>query len=170
MDDRVWRSRSAGDSGRRDGGCGRWWRSQGADRARLGAPIAVDYLRPAWVDEVRAAVGALDVVFDGVGASIGRSAFDLLDRCGHMLSFGLAGGDWADISDEAATARGATVLRGLQVTPEESREFSRNALAEAAAGRLRPLIGQRFKLEEAAAAHAAIEARTTIGKTLLVTG
>jgi NADPH:quinone reductase len=41
------------------------------------------------------------------------------------------------------------------------------ALTEAAAGRLRPLIGQRFPLERAADAHAAIEARATVGKTLL---
>ena len=40
-------------------------------------------------------------------------------------------------------------------------------VAEAAAGRLRPLIGQRFPLERAADAHAAIEARATVGKTLL---
>ncbi|MFB9838212.1 zinc-binding dehydrogenase, partial [Actinoallomurus acaciae] len=36
-----------------------------------------------------------------------------------------------------------------------------------AAGRLRPVIGQRFPLERAADAHAAIEARATVGKTLL---
>ena len=40
--------------------------------------------------------------------------------------------------------------------------------AEAAAGRLRPLVGQRFPLAEAAAAHTAIEARATVGKTLLL--
>jgi NADPH2:quinone reductase len=47
------------------------------------------------------------------------------------------------------------------------REFTRSALAEAAAGRLRPVIGQRFPLERAANAHAAIESRSTVGKTLL---
>ena len=36
-----------------------------------------------------------------------------------------------------------------------------------AAGRLRPVIGQRFPLERAADAHTAIECRATIGKTLL---
>jgi NADPH2:quinone reductase len=49
-------------------------------------------------------------------------------------------------------------------------ELSRSALAEAVAGRLRPVIGQRFPLDRAAEAHAAIEARTTLGKTLLVAG
>lgn len=37
----------------------------------------------------------------------------------------------------------------------------------AAAGTLRPTIGQTFPLERASDAHAAIEARTTLGKTLL---
>ncbi|MFD0786497.1 zinc-binding dehydrogenase [Micromonospora azadirachtae] len=32
---------------------------------------------------------------------------------------------------------------------------------------MRPVIGQRFPLERASEAHAAIESRTTIGKTLL---
>jgi NADPH2:quinone reductase len=36
------------------------------------------------------------------------------------------------------------------------------------AGRLRPIIGQTFPLEDAARAHAAIESRATTGKTLLV--
>ena len=39
----------------------------------------------------------------------------------------------------------------------------------AAAGRLRPVIGQRFPLVRAADAHEAIESRATVGKTLLVT-
>jgi NADPH2:quinone reductase len=34
---------------------------------------------------------------------------------------------------------------------------------------LRPVIGQRFPLDRAADAHAAIESRATVGKTLLVT-
>jgi NADPH:quinone reductase len=42
-------------------------------------------------------------------------------------------------------------------------------LVEAAADRLRPVIGQRIPLARAAEAHAAIESRATVGKTLLVT-
>ncbi|MFB6718660.1 zinc-binding dehydrogenase [Kribbella sp. NPDC056345] len=38
-----------------------------------------------------------------------------------------------------------------------------------AAGSLTPPVGLTLPLTEAAAAHAAIEARTTIGKTVLVT-
>lgn len=40
--------------------------------------------------------------------------------------------------------------------------------AQAAGGRLRPVIGQTYPLERAADAHAAIASRATVGKTLLV--
>jgi NADPH2:quinone reductase len=43
----------------------------------------------------------------------------------------------------------------------------RDILAQAAQGRIRPVIGQEFALNRAGAAHAAIEARATTGKTLL---
>jgi NADPH:quinone reductase len=43
-----------------------------------------------------------------------------------------------------------------------------DGLGEAAAGRIRPVIGQVFPLERAAGAHAAIEAREVLGKTLLL--
>ncbi|HEY6594207.1 MAG TPA: zinc-binding dehydrogenase [Asanoa sp.] len=130
----------------------------------VGADVAVDYTATSWVD----GAGRLDVVFDGVGGTVARSAFDLLDPGGRMISYGLASGTWTDVKDEEAAARGVTIVRGARGTPEELRTFTAAALAEAAAGRLRPLIGQRFPLERAADAHAAMESRTTVGKTLLV--
>lgn len=133
----------------------------------LGAEVVVDYREPGWPERVREAVGGVDVVFDGVGGIIARSAFELLDRGGRMLSFGRASGEWADISDEAAVDRGITVVHWPLATPVEMRAFTESALAEAAAGRLRPVIGQRFPLDRAADAHAAIQSRATVGKTLL---
>jgi NADPH2:quinone reductase len=44
------------------------------------------------------------------------------------------------------------------------------ALAAAGAGTLLPVIGQTFPLADAAAAHAALEARATVGKVVLTTG
>jgi NADPH2:quinone reductase len=132
----------------------------------LGAEVGVDYRAPEWASEVRTAVGGVDVVFDGVGGPIARSAFELLDRGGRMVSYGLASGTWADVPAELAAEHGVTLVRP-RTTPEESRAFTAAALAEAAAGRLRPVIGQRFPLERAADAHAAIQSRATVGKTLL---
>ncbi|MCW6008147.1 zinc-binding dehydrogenase [Micromonospora sp. CPCC 205371] len=134
----------------------------------LGAEVLVDYRDPEWPVRVREAVGGLDVVFDGVGGDVGRAAFGLLGRGGRMLSYGLASGAWAGISEEEAAERGVTLIGSRRPTPDELRELTESALAEAAAGRLRPVIGQRFALDRAAEAHAAIESRATVGKTLLV--
>jgi NADPH2:quinone reductase len=133
----------------------------------LGARVAVDYREPDWGERVRAECGGIDVVFDGVGGEVAKAAFELLPPGGRMVSFGLASGEWAQISEEAAAQRGVALVRPGRPSPEEQRALTEAALAEAAAGRLRPVIGQRFPLERAADAHATIEARATIGKTLL---
>jgi NADPH2:quinone reductase len=57
----------------------------------------------------------------------------------------------------------------IQRRPGGMRGLEDEALATAAAGRLQPLIGRPFPLEQAAAAHAAVEARATVGKTVLTT-
>jgi NADPH2:quinone reductase len=129
---------------------------------RLGADTAVDYGEPGWTRKA----GKVDVVFDGVGGAVAREAFSLLRDGGRMVSFGLASGEWANIAEEEAQEHGVTIVRPA-ATPEELREFTESALAEAAGGRLKPLIGQRFPLDGAADAHAAIESRRTVGKTLL---
>ncbi|HEY4027054.1 MAG TPA: zinc-binding dehydrogenase, partial [Candidatus Dormibacteraeota bacterium] len=139
------------------------------DLARqLGADVAVDYDEPDWADRVRAELGGVDVVFDGVGGGAGRAAFELVRAGGRFLSFGLASGAFTAVAAEEARRREVTVVRGVPVTPAEAVELARAALAEAAAGRLRPVIGQTYPLEQAARAHAAIEARATVGKTLLL--
>ncbi len=130
---------------------------------KLGADVTVDYREPGWADRA----GALDVVLDGVGGEVAKAAFELLAPGGRMLSYGLASGEWAAIPPEVATARGVTLLRPSP-TPAELRAYVESALASAAAGQLRPLIGQRFPLDRASDAHAAIESRATVGKTLLV--
>ncbi|WP_422737496.1 zinc-binding dehydrogenase [Micromonospora sp. WMMD729] len=132
----------------------------------LGAEVAVDYLQPDWVDRVRDAVGGVDVVFDGVGGAVAEAAFELLTPGGRMISYGLASGEWSPVTPETAAERRITLVRP-DVTPARLRAYTIGALAAATAGQLRPLIGQRFPLECAADAHAAIEARATVGKTLL---
>ncbi|PKK14534.1 zinc-binding dehydrogenase [Thermomonospora sp. CIF 1] len=143
---------------------------KGALARELGAEVAVDYRDPSWTQQVRAAVGGVDVVFDGVGGAVGRAAFDLLAATGgqgaRMLRYGRAGGEWTAVPEQTARERGIALL-SLNPTPEEIRLSTEHALAEAAAGRLRPVIGQRFPLERAADAHAALESRATVGKTLL---
>jgi NADPH:quinone reductase len=136
----------------------------------LGADVAVDYGRGSRTDEVASAMNGagVDVVFDGVGGSIGRDAFKLLRPGGRLCMFGMASGSFTAISEHELTSRGVTQLRGARPTPGEMSRLTARALANAAAGTLHPVIGQEVPLARAGDAHRAIEDRATIGKTLLV--
>jgi len=133
----------------------------------LGADQAVSYATPDWASRVHDLTGGVDVVFDGVGGDIGLAAFSLLRPGGRFVPFGMASGSFALVSAELAGEREVAVLAGTPPTPQELNELTRSALSEAAAGRLRPLVGQVFDLARTCDAHAAIEARDTVGKTLL---
>jgi NADPH2:quinone reductase len=140
------------------------------ERARaLGAAVAADYLQADWPDRVREGLAGRQVslVLDGVGGAPGRAAVDLLGEGGRLVVFGAASGEPVTLTTWDLMGRGltATALR----RPAELRGLEARALAEAAAGRLVPLV-QRFPLAAAAAAHAAIEARATVGKVVLVPG
>lgn len=135
--------------------------------ADLGADVTVDYRTGDWSSRVRDAVDAADVVFDGVGGDIGTAAFGLLRPGGRFCPFGMASGGFAPVTAEMARAARVDVRSGGPMSPAESVALSRAALDAAAAGRVHPVVGQEHPLSEAAAAHAAIEARATLGKTLL---
>jgi NADPH:quinone reductase len=134
----------------------------------LGADVVADYTRTGWAGEVLAATGGVDLAFDGVGGQLGRVALELVRPGGRFLAYGAASGAFTDLGDLAD--RQVTLIAGNAIVggPEDVRQLAEKALAAAAAGRLRPVIGQRFPLARAADAHAAIEARTTLGKTLLI--
>ena len=136
----------------------------------LGADVVVNYGRRPWTDQVAAAVngGRVDVVFDGVGGSVGRDAFELLGRGGRLFTFGMASGSFTAVSEQELADRGVTQLRGTRAGPSEMNSLTARALAGAAGGAIHPVIGQRVPLVCAAQAHRAIEDRATIGKTLLI--
>ncbi|MFD5554120.1 zinc-binding dehydrogenase [Streptomyces sp. NPDC127068] len=149
--------------------------ARGDRKAELVASLGarpVDYSEDGWPDRVReAAGGALDLVFDGVGGTIGTEATDTLRPGGRISRYGMASGADAEPDEEALAARGVRSLAlSAAPTPAETRALIGDALRLAVHGTLRPVIGQTFPLASAAAAHAAIEARATLGKTLLVVG
>ena len=80
-------------------------------------------------------------------------------------------GQWASVDSGDAEARGVTVvpLSAIAAAPGESFALTEDALALAANGDLHATVGQTYPLDRAADAHAAIEDRLTIGKTLLLT-
>jgi NADPH:quinone reductase len=136
-----------------------------------GADLALDYSSPGWAKQVREFTGGrgADVVFDGAGGRLGGAAFEATADGGRFSAHGVSDGGFAAIGPEAAARRGITVHGIPQHEPAGLRRLAARALADAAAGRIRPVIGQTFPLERAAGAHAALGARTTIAKTLLLT-
>ncbi|MFE2294191.1 zinc-binding dehydrogenase [Streptomyces sp. NPDC059452] len=144
-----------------------------------GADLALDYTLPDWPDQARAFLDAnglwATVVYDSVGGTTAHSAVDLLGKGGQHIVYGWSGEGLHDgqpltftpeeLAERAITS--ASVL-GPQLVERGGglRTLESRALAEAAAGRLRPAV-QRYPLAEAAAAHRALETRGTIGKVVL---
>ncbi|MFL6074758.1 MAG: zinc-binding dehydrogenase [Mycobacteriales bacterium] len=139
----------------------------------LGAEVAVDYTTPGWAERVREATGGAGpaVVFDGAGTEVGARAFGVTADGGRVWAYGAPSGGFATIDTAEADRRGITVrgIEQIRVAPGEPVPGMPDVLAAAADGRVRPVIGQTFPLEKAADAHAAIEAREVVGKTLLIT-
>jgi len=149
----------------------------GPDKIRrvreLGADVAVDYSDGRWSDAVREALDGREVTvaLDGVGGAIGRAALELIAPGGRLILFGMASGAVTELTAGDLLSRGLTASAAIGARiaqrPGGVRDLEERALAAAAEGRLVPLV-QRFALEQAAAAHAAIEARATVGKTVLI--
>jgi NADPH:quinone reductase len=127
-----------------------------------GADDAVDYSTPNWTDRV----GAVDVVFDGSGGDIGTAAYTLVRPGGRFLAYGSSAGEFPKTEP---AREGVTVVGILEMGKHvDKRAALTEMLAKAAAGEITPLVGQTYPLAEAKAAHEAIEARETVGKTLLL--
>lgn len=134
-----------------------------------GADAVVDYSEPGWAAQVRelTAGHGPDVVFDGAGGPLGRSAFEIIAPGGRFSAHGMSGGGFAPLDQAEARHRRVTVNGIGAYEPEVFRQRAAAALAEAAAGRLCPVVGQEYPLASAAEAHAALESRLAVAKTLL---
>jgi NADPH2:quinone reductase len=139
-------------------------------RAR-GADLAVDYTRSDWPREVAAAIGErpATVALDGVGGPIGRAALELLAVGGRLVLYGWSSGAPTPLTAGDLFARGisASAAIGARIVgrPGGMRDLEERALA--AAADLDPPVSH-FPLAEAAKAHAAIAARATTGKVVLI--
>jgi NADPH:quinone reductase len=147
----------------------------GADKVRrvrqLGADLAVDYTRPQWREEIETSLGERPVTaaLDGVGGQLGRVALELLGVGGRLVLYGWSSGEPTPLTTVDLFARGisASAAIGARIfnRPGGMRDLEEKALA--AATTLVPLV-QQFPLAEAAKAHAAITARATTGKVVLI--
>jgi NADPH2:quinone reductase len=138
---------------------------------RLGAQVAINYRDADWSGQIDAAApNGIDVVFDGVGGAVSAVLVDRARKGGRYVIHGASSGTWAGIDADDAASRGVTVvpLAAIGATPGASFDLVEQALALALEGAIHPTIGQWFPLERVSDAHAAIERRATLGKTLLI--
>jgi NADPH:quinone reductase len=124
----------------------------------VAADVVVDYTLEGWADDLE----DLTVVLDGVGGAAGRAAFERLARGGRHVVYGWSAGEMTPITTGDIVDRSLTVSSAL-VRPGDLRALEERALSSG----LTPLVTS-FPLAEAAAAHAALEARRTVGKVMLV--
>jgi NADPH2:quinone reductase len=112
-------------------------------------------------------------VFDSVGKDTFETTLDCLAPRGFFVSFGATTGAPPPVEAGVLQKRGSLYFtRPTLVTysgdPADYAASARTVLGMVASGALKPHIGQRYPLADAAQAHRDLEAGKTIGSTLLI--
>jgi NADPH2:quinone reductase len=147
-----------------------------AELARTaGADHVILYREKDFGDAVEAVAGphALQVIYDGVGEATFDRGLELLAKRGVMATFGNASGAVPPVSPLRLSAGGSLYLtRPTLFDHIANRESLERRTADVfdwiQAGDLDVMIGARYPLADAAAAHQALEGRATTGKVLLI--
>ena len=139
-----------------------------------GAAECINYRREDFVARVGEITGGkgVRVVMDGVGKDTFDGSLDCLAPLGFMISFGSASGPVPPVNIMTLASKGSlrltrTTLFTYIARHEDCQAMARHLFEKVAAGDVNIRIGQRFPLEEVAAAHRALEGRETTGSTIL---
>ncbi|WP_374575154.1 quinone oxidoreductase [Phenylobacterium sp.] len=146
------------------------------ERAKaLGADHVIDYREADVAAEVRRITGGkgVPVAYDSVGASTFEGTLASLARRGLFVSFGNASGPAPPVEPGRLSRMGSLyftrpTLFDYVATTEELDASAAALFDVIGSGKVRVDIGQTFPLSEARAAHEALEARATVGASLLI--
>jgi NADPH2:quinone reductase len=136
---------------------------------------AIDYRAedfPARVKEITGGRGC-DVVYDSVANDTWRGSLKCLRTRGSFVCFGQSSGPITDLKMSDLAAGGSLyatrpTLFDYIKTGDELQRRAAELFAKVASGAVRPNIGQRLSLRDAAQAHRDLEARRTTGSTILL--
>lgn len=141
-----------------------------------GAAHAIDYREPKWVDQVKELTGGgADVVYDPVGGDV----FELSTRCiapeGRLLVIGFAAGRIPEIAANRILLKNMSVVgifwgQHARRNPEFVAETQEELSAMYTAGRIRPVVGRTYRLEDAPRALRELAERQVAGKAVLEIG
>jgi NADPH2:quinone reductase len=140
-----------------------------------GCSQTIDYTREDFVSRVRelTAGRGVRVAYDSVGKDTFHRSLECLMRRGTLVSFGNASGKPEPL-DVLALARFGSlhltrpVLADYTATREELVASAAAFFEMLRSSTVKVSVGQRFALEEVAAAHRALESRQTVGSTILL--
>jgi len=146
--------------------------------AGLGADVLIDYAAEDFVEKVlEASAGrGADLILDLMGASYLQRNLEALALDGRLVIIGMQGGIKAELNIAALLAKRLTVagtaLRNRPVGGPHGKAAIVDAVVESvwpmiAAGTVRPVIGARYPIDQAAEAHRALASGETYGKVLL---
>ncbi len=112
------------------------------------------------------------VVYDGVGKDTWERSLDCLQPRGLMVSFGNASGPVTGVSLATLASKGSLYVTrpvlGAYVPTQETMQDAADEMFELVLqGKIKPLIGQRFPLDQVAKAHEELAGRRTTGSTVL---
>ena len=138
----------------------------------LGAEIAINYKDADFVEIVKAEGGA-DLILDMVGGGYMQRNIHALADDGRLVQIAFLQGPKAELNMVQMMTRRLT-LTGSTLRPQSdlakariAEELRRHIWPLLAAGRVGPVMDQEFALEDAAGAHARMEAGDHIGKIVL---
>lgn len=114
----------------------------------------------------------VDVAYDSVGGATFMGSLDSLRPRGMMVTFGNASGPVEPMAPLELAKRGSLFLTRPTIgdyyrTQEDADEGIAALFDVVGSGRVKPHIGARYPLKDAAEAHRDLEARRTVGSTVL---
>jgi NADPH2:quinone reductase len=114
----------------------------------------------------------VDVSYDSVGKETFQGSLDSLRPRGMLVSFGNASGPVDPVAPLILAQKGSLFLTRPTIAHyyrnrEESAEGVGALFDVVSSGKVKPHIGARFPVRDAADAHRALEARETVGSTVL---
>ncbi len=140
-----------------------------------GCHHVIDYNADDFVAGVREITngGGVCVVYDSVGKDTFFKSIDCLAPLGTMVTYGNASGPAPAIEPLLLAQKGSLtlvrpVLFHYMADPEDARRMVDELFAVITSGTVKITVGQTYALKDAAHAHRDLEARKTIGTTVLL--
>ncbi|MCX2546273.1 quinone oxidoreductase [Pseudomonas sp. COW5] len=117
--------------------------------------------------------GKVDVVYDPIGRVSFEASLNCLRPRGLLVSFGMSSGAPMPVEISTLNAKGSLFLTRPSLaahtaTPEEYQQRAKDVLQAIDAGIIRPNVGRRYPLSEAAQAHADLHRGGLSGAVVLV--